>query len=65
MLWTFIQSITQPGSVSLDDIMTSQAKPSKKKRKAGEDEDEDDDYKPSPIKTLGSAAKTRSKATKR
>jgi hypothetical protein len=65
MLWTFIQSITQPGSVSLDDIMTSQAKPSKKKRKAGDDEDEDDDYKPSPIKTLGSAAKTRSKATKR
>jgi hypothetical protein len=63
-LWMYIRSITEPGSVSLDDVMLTQAKPSKRKRKAG-DEDDEDEYKPSPIKSLGSAAKTRSKATKR
>jgi len=64
-LWLFIRSILQPGSVSLDAVLASPAKPKKRRRAGNSDDDEDDDYKPSPIKALGTAAKTRSKVAKR
>src|ERR1700683_1764905 len=68
-LWLFIRSIIQPGSVSLDAVFGgSPAKPKKRRRAAGgedDDGDDDDDYRPSPIKALGTAAKTRSKVAKR
>src|ERR1700729_411205 len=63
-LWLFIRSILQPGSVSLDAVLASPAKPKKRRRAGNSDDDEDDDYKPSPIKALGTAAKTRSKVAK-
>jgi len=68
-LWLFIRSIIQPGSVSLDAVFGgSTAKPKKRRRAAGgedNDGDDDDEYRPSPIKALGTAAKTRSKVAKR
>lgn len=64
-LWLYIRSITEPGTVSLDDVMSAPTKLSRKKRKAGDDDDDDEEYRPTPIKSLGSAAKTRSKALKR
>ena len=63
-LWLFLRSIMQPGSVSLDAVF-SPAKMTKKRRKAGDDDEDDDEYKPSPIRAIGSIAKTRSKVAKR
>lgn len=63
-LWLFVRSIIQPGTVSLDTVLASSSKP-KKRRKAADSDSEDDEYKPTPIKNLGTAAKTRSKVAKR
>jgi hypothetical protein len=63
-LWLFVRSIMQPGSVSLDAIF-SPTKMTKKRRKAGDDEEDDDDYRPTPIRAIGTVAKTRSKVAKR
>jgi hypothetical protein len=66
-LWLFVRSIMQPGSVSIDAVLGSPAGKMKKRKKgkggAGDDS-EDDEYKPSPIRALGNAAKTRSKVAK-
>jgi hypothetical protein len=65
-LWLFVRSITQPGSVSIDAVLGSPAGKMKKRKKGkgGDDSEDDDEYKPSPIRALGNAAKTRSKVAK-
>lgn len=63
-LWLFVRSIIQPGSVSLDAVFST-TKMTKKRRKAADEDEDDDDYRPSPIRAIGSAAKTRSKVAKR
>ncbi|KAG2132009.1 uncharacterized protein EDB93DRAFT_1311159 [Suillus bovinus] len=66
-LWNFVDSITGPSKLKVLDAssqmltMPSTSTGTKRKRKGS---DADDDYHPSPIKSLGAKAKTRSSGRK-
>ncbi|KAG2150495.1 hypothetical protein DEU56DRAFT_32120 [Suillus clintonianus] len=66
-LWSYVDSITGPSGVRVLDVdapllaIASTSTGTKRKRKGS---DADEDYRPSPIKSLGSKAKTRSSGRK-
>ncbi|KAH7913136.1 hypothetical protein BJ138DRAFT_1059555 [Hygrophoropsis aurantiaca] len=59
-LWNYVDSVTGPQGLRVLDSGINAPGSSSKSRKRRYASDEDDDYRPSPVKSLGQATKTRS-----
>lgn len=63
-LWHFVQSIENPGSVSLDEVLEGTQKRTRKRKTNGDGED-DKEYRPVAVRSLGTPVKTRSTKKKK
>lgn len=70
-LWAYVDSITGPSGLRVLEtdspsraIASTSASTGAKRKRKGKDSDDDEDYHPSPIRSFGSKAKTRSSAKK-